>query len=85
MFSLGQVPSWERFVSVEQGQEFWRPILKEKVEGIASSKWLKEVTVAISAVVRPQDTGRADITTAQVGESTEEDKNLAPGPEIIKH
>ena len=54
---------------MEQGQEFWRPILKEKVEGIASSKWLKEVTVAISAVGRPQDTGRADITTAQVDDA----------------
>ena len=70
---------------MEQGQEFWRPILKEKVEGIASSKWLKEVTVAISAVGRPQDTGRAEITTAQVGESSEEDKNLAPDPKSIKH
>ena len=70
---------------MEQGQEFWRPILKEKVEGIASSKWLKEVTVVISAVGRPQDTGRAEITTAQVGESSEEDKNLAPDPKSIKH
>ena len=64
---------------MEQGQEFWRSILKEEVKGIASSKCLKEVMVAVSAVVRPQETGRADITTAQVGESTEEDKNLARG------
>ena len=61
--------------------------MKVNVEGVASSKWLKEVMVAISAVVRPQETGRADITTAQVGESTdwEEDKNLAPDPKRIKH
>ena len=68
-----------------QEEEFWRTILKEEVEGIASSKWLKEVAVAISAVIRPQETGRAEITTAHVGESTEEDKNLTTGPERIKH
>ena len=59
--------------------------MKEEFEGIASPKWLKEVTVAISAVVRPQMTGRADITTAQVGENTEEDKFLATGPKRIKY
>ena len=70
---------------MEQGQEIWRPVLKEEVKGIASSNWLEEVAVAILAEVRPQMTGRAEITTAQVGESIEKDKNLTPGPERIKH
>ena len=85
MFSLDQVPSWERFVSVEQGEEFWWTILNKEVKGIASSKCLKEATIAKSAVIRPQETGRADITTAQVGEITEEENNLAPDLKRIKY
>ena len=58
--------------------------MKEEVKGIGSSNLLKEVAVAILAEVRPQMNGRADITTAQVGESIEKDKYVSPGPERIR-